>query len=600
MKRILLFLLVALLLAGCNREPVPTDPTNPPPQTEETKSLYVPESNAEQQTEGAVLSYTLGKDTYSDIRALGNHLLLVGKKNWLVLSGEEGKPLASLSDDAFTSVQNIDTTTTGAAYYIPNNRQVVILNPQLQKVTQIELPKTIVDTPVISLARNEVFYSAGSEIRAWNITTGISRLLRKQSSVTYSLLGHYFDSTVLLCRITDESGKVRTEYISAETGQTLRNAEEVVSLHTFKENYFAFWQDGTMLQSVFGDRKQEPKSFSLPYPADSGGRAAVPEMNGVVNYVLTEEGLTLSFYELQDGKLTAQVTLPGVGLPTKVFSDGKYVWFLTVDKENLLYRWDITKSPAADEWLHVGHLYTEENPDTEGLAQCREQATAYERKYGVKLVFWNDSLKTTGGHTVKVEYHPQVITQTIEKLIPTLAQFPERFLQKTVEAGWIRLVLVQSIEGGADWVQFWEKGDCWVILSVQGDVVNSLLQGMAYGIDSHIIGNSRDFDGWNDLNPEGFVYSPDNTAESGAAYLDGEARAFTDAAAMRYPHEDRCRIFYNAMLPDNQEMFTSPIMKEKLLRVCTGIREAYNLEKKTVDYPWEQYLDSSIAYVEKK
>ena len=59
---------------------------------------------------------------------------------------------------------------------------------------------------------------------------------------------------------------------------------------------------------------------------------------------------------------------------------------------------------------------------------------------------------------------------------------------------------------------------------------------------------------------------------------------------MTYPLEDRCQIFYNAMLPDNAEMFASPVMKEKLLRICAAIREAYGLEKNSETSPWEQYL----------
>ena len=66
---------------------------------------------------------------------------------------------------------------------------------------------------------------------------------------------------------------------------------------------------------------------------------------------------------------------------------------------------------------------------------------------------------------------------------------------------------------------------------------------------------------------------------------------------MNYPHEDRCRIFYHAMQPDNADMFKTATMQKKLMRLCTGIREAYNLEKKTVEYAWEQYLNTSLAYV---
>ena len=145
-------------------------------------------------------------------------------------------------------------------------------------------------------------------------------------------------------------------------------------------------------------------------------------------------------------------------------------------------------------------------------------------------------------------------------------------------------------------MQFWEEGDCWILISAKADVAKALIQGISYGIDSHVIGNSRKYDTWDQINPRLFAYSYDETPGEWAKYLEGATRAFADEIAMTYPHEDRCRIFYNAMLPDNAEMFTSTIMQEKLLRVCAGIREAYGLEKKEETYPWEHYLQTSLAY----
>ena len=133
-----------------------------------------------------------------------------------------------------------------------------------------------------------------------------------------------------------------------------------------------------------------------------------------------------------------------------------------------------------------------------------------------------------------------------------------------------------------------------MILSSCGNVTKDFYRCIAYGIDSHVLGNSRDFDTWNGLNPEGFAYG--DTVADQSRYLEGENRAFTDPVAMRYPHEDRCRVFCNAMLAENGEMFQSKTMQAKLLRLCKGIREAYGLEKSTETYVWEQYLQTSLAY----
>ncbi|MBQ8748549.1 MAG: hypothetical protein IJZ14_01935 [Oscillospiraceae bacterium] len=599
MKRLCLLLLAALLLVGCGRREPVTDNMETSTQAEETTGLYVPDSAAEQQTAGAVRMYALNNDAYFGMTGIGANLLVMGQKGLTVLAGDKAEVIAALETSDVTAVSVMDTASTGMAYYLTATRQVVVLNPQLQRVTEVTLPEGIVGQPVICLAKNEVYYAIGSEVRALNLSTGISRLIRQQAAASRMLLGAYFDGAVLLCQFTDEAGNAYTEYISTETGQPLTKGTGISNLQTSGTEYFVSWQDGTVRHLVFGTRGGESYSFLAPnLPQDkTAGRVAVMPMGGVVDYVETENGLELSYYDLKAGKRTAQVTIPQTKSPSKIYSDGTYIWMLTTDETSTLYRWDITKSPVVDETVYVGTLYTAQTPDTQGLADCRAYADVYQKKYGVKVLFWEDAVKHNGGHTLVAEHKPQIVRSILDQIEPVLAQFPSKFLQKTVEKGWIQIALVQSIDADKDWVQFWEDGDCWVLISVKADPVKSLIQGMAYAIDSHVLGNSRDFDNWNQFNPEGFAYTYGAQAEIDPAYLEGETRAFAEEIAVTYPHEDRCKIFYHAMLPDNAQMFASPAMKAKLLRVCTGIREAYNLEKKTDSYVWEQYLDTSLAFV---
>lgn len=601
MKRFLLILLTVLLLAGCAKRPLPPTDTGDSQENHESTDWYIPNSAMEEQTAGAVRMYALAQDTYSGIYSMGSNLLLVGQKELTVLSGEEGRPVAAMAVNApYTSLH---VAATGIAYYQADARKVTVLNPQLQTVTQLEMPETIVNSPIISLVRNEVYYSTGSEIRALNITTGISRLLRQQTAGGMLLLGSYFDGAVLALQLTNETKTKNIEYISSETGQTLSNSQGISGLQTYGDSYFVKWQDGAVSHTVFGSRGADAQRFLLAQPDDTnGGVTAVLGMNGAVAYTETDAGTQLSFYHFNTGKRTAQVNLPGIKCPKILHSDSRYIWILAEDKAasgQALYRWDIHKSPTEDETHYTAPLYTADKPDTEGLAQCQAQADAYGKQYGVKLAIWQNAVAHTGGHAVTAEHNPQIISQMLEKIQPVLALFPEKFLLKTVENGWIRISLVRSIDGEDGWAQFWEGGDCWILLSAQGEIADSLLKGMAYGIDSHVLGNSRDFDTWSQLNPEGFVYSYGQQPEAKTEYLEGENRAFTDQLAMRYPHEDRCRVFYHAMRADNGDMFQSPILQAKLLQLCKGIREAYGLEKKTVTYPWEQYLQTSLAYVAK-
>ena len=599
MKRLwILFLVACLLLAGCKKQqPVETTEATEPAKM----GLYTPDSPVEQATDGAVRMYSLPEDTYFNITGVGANVLAMGQKGLTLLAGEQAEVVATLETGEITSLSVLDTHATGFAYYCPNTRMVKVLNPQLQTVTQLVLPNTVVGNPVISLAKYEVYYSTGTEIRALNMNTGISRLLRQQTVAKLTLQGAYFGGDVLLCQLVSETGAAQLAYISTQTGQTLNGGQGISNLQTNGADYFAYWLDGTVRQMVFGTRGGgASQSFLAPAVPEGnvGGRVALLAMRGVVDYLETQNGLELSYYDLNTGKKTAAVLIPGMKAPAKIHTDGANVWILPADQENVLYRWELSKSHLQEETSYTGPLYTAENPDTQGLAQSRQLADDYQKQYGVKLLFWQDAVAHTDGHTLVAEHKTQVIDKFLADIQPVLAQFPEKFLLKTVEKGWLQIALVQSIDGDKDWVQFWEDGDCWILISAKADAAKAVIQGMAYGIDSHVLGNSRKYDTWNQLNPKNFTYSTANTAETMAKYLDPISRVFADAVATTYPHEDRSRIFYNAMLPGNGDMFVSPYMKQKLLRICTAIREAYGLEKKTETYIWEQYLDTSLAYVE--
>lgn len=606
MRRFLWIPLAALLLAGCSKEqaPQPTEQTQPTAATVVTEptepGLYVPESATEMETAGAVRSYMLETGEWFGLSSVGADVLVTGKDAMLLLTGEQGWA-AKVEVEALSADTEMDTHTTGVAYYDPVSRTVTVLDTKLQQVTQKVLPEDIIGAPVISMIRNEAYYFNGTEIRAMELTAGTSRsrLLRQQASMEALLPDDYFDGNVLSCLVKDASGEVRTEYFSSETGQTYSQDQGIDKMQTFQDRYFIERMDLQVQQMIFGTRSGEKQSFLLTQTEDMN-LIPVLEMNGVVSCGETEEGLDLSFYDLTTGKRSAQILLPGIDTMQAIHCSGSYIWILAREGEQqTLLRWDITKSPVADENIYIGPFYTPEDPDLDGLQECIKLADTYESDYKVELHIGTNAMKVTGDYTVVAEHQPQIVRTNLENLQPVLEQLQPVFSALAGKGKRIQIGLVRSIDSGEAWVRFQYDKTWWFLISSDADMTEALFNGMTLPIESHVIGNSRDyeFDRWNPLNPADFVYTNGGDIAQNPKYLEGDTRAFASAEAMNSISEDRRSIIYNAMLADNAEMFQSPTMQAKLNRICLGIREACGLQTSEKTYLWEQYLETSLAYV---
>jgi hypothetical protein len=243
--------------------------------------------------------------------------------------------------------------------------------------------------------------------------------------------------------------------------------------------------------------------------------------------------------------------------------------------------------------------YNAQNPDTEGLAQCQARVDALNETYGINIRIWEDAVRQPGGYELTMEYHPQEIEKMLDALEPMLAVFPKDFLAKTIRGGKLQICLVRDIAGDQPYAQYFAEGNAFVVLDTQANIHVDFLQAFAYVMDSHVLGNSRDYDDWAELNPFEFDYAytydwePDEDTE---VYAMSGIRYFLNNRAMTYPHEDRCSIFVQAMMPDSADLFREETMQRKLCRLCEGIREAYGLEGLEEPLPWEQYLTMKMSY----
>ena len=589
MKKILVLLLACLILVGCGSqtsgESTPTNPDSASDTQPEPVGLYDPNSDLEKTTGGAVRAYPLGDSQYVGLLSLGDDLLVIsGQGDATLLSGDNCQIIATAAvelpaDYAATQLCFAGNT---IAYYVPESRQVVLLDTGLQELSRISLPEGISGNPTIHLAQQEIFYCIENEIRALSIQTGISRLVRSHSGTNHELVGSYFNNTVLACRLTDEEGQQRIIYLYSDTGRVIYTDTDMSTLHTVGQDYFALRNDGSVMQALFGTAEGETMCLNVE-PVNLIPALA---LGGAVQYTASEQDLHLTFYDFASGCRFAEVALPGVGPIQALCADENYLWLLC---GQVLYRWDVTASLTGDETVLVDNLYTAQNPDLDGLSQCAQQARALQDLYGITIRFWQDALHDDC--PAEPEYQVSVIRSALDELEAMLRILPEGFLKTT---GNLEVDLVRSVSGNREAAQFRDRSSLHIVIPCQ-NVRQNFLWGLGWAVDSRVLGNSRDYDFWGSLNPKGFAYTYNYDTNAQREDAETYAHAFVSLDAMSFPSEDRAQLFAAAILAGNEELFESDALQDKLTLLCEAIREAYGMDDNPDMLPWEQYLDTPLA-----
>lgn len=603
MKRWVCLILVMLLLTGCGGQKNGDSQQTEPVQ----EGLYDETYALEDQTGGAVRAYPLETAEYTDLYMMGSKVLLLSDSGKaLVLHGDEGTVSATGQIEGFRpDVASFEVNVKGIANYLPESKEVFLLNPQLNETSRLQLPEDIQGEPVISMESNEIFFCRNGEIRAMNMENGVARLIKSHVVTEQTLDGCYYDGKLLSCTAKDASGNQRQIYLSAENGMTVSNDAYIYSFETFKDRHFVRRVDNRLDQIIVGTQAGESQLLSVK---DAHFVSQALAMNGAVSYQKQTDGIMLSFHDLEQGQTMAQVKLTGVGEPVAMNADQNYVWLLVEeipDPENpvihqVLLRWDIKKSAVQEPVPVLETLYTLENPDKESLKLCKEKANDLNDTYGVRIAVWEDAVKTTGDYKAVAEYQPVILNEMLAELEPALQPYPESFLRRTVKAGWVRINLVRRIESGEEWVQFWHKGDCYLLISSYADIPKAFLEAMGYAIDSRVLGNSRKYDDWSELNPEGFLYTveAEGKTQDVAGYVSGENRYFVNMESVASASEDRRQIFMAAMAEGNEAVFASQPMQAKLRRMCEAIREAFDMTNRKEQFQWERYLSEPIVEIE--
>ena len=142
-------------------------------------------------------------------------------------------------------------------------------------------------------------------------------------------------------------------------------------------------------------------------------------------------------------------------------------------------------------------------------------------------------------------------------------------------------------------VQFFRDSNAYIAIVTGALGERALYHELYHVMETRLLTSSTAFDRWEQINPPGFSYDLDYTANAGrqaAEYLQPDSRSFIDTYSMSFPKEDRARIMECAMCAGNKDLFRSSTMQAKLRCLSQAIREAYGLEKAEQVFRWEQYL----------
>ena len=606
MKRLILLSVILLLLSGCTvpEEPaVTTAPTEPP-----ISSLLDENAPFQEATGGAVLTYRIENALITGLFPMGDGLLTLqdGAATTLhLIRGTQPEITASAAlEYPCDPADLLQVSASGVAIYRKDSRAIHFLDSALRSIRTLQLPADAVGDPAVSPDLNTVYYCTDQGIWATDLLSGISHPLQQNSAYAdQAITGALFDGKMLRHEVAFADGSTETHLVSTETGEVLYSGHLAKNLFTAGQHYFLGVNSGTVTQLVFGSTEGTP---GVLWPGEAIKNCVpIPAQNALMAVYPSDTACRLAYYDLDTGKHTADVTLPGVPGVYSLCSDASgRIWFCTYDeatRTTAMHCWDAALSPTGDSTVYTDTYYTRENPDTDGFAALETRLAELESTFGVDIILGEAAVQVQPwANSFTTEYLLPVYETWLPRLEAALQQFPEGFLSNTVSNG-LHIVVVRSIQGRPEngytdtvsGIQYWYDGGTYIALCLTDDPAPTLYHTLGYLIDSRVLTLTAAYKDWDKLNPKGFSYDNSYAANQNRndwQYLQEGDRAFIDMFSMSFAREDRAQIFEYAMHPGNEAFFRSPTMQKKLQAICDGIRKAYSLTKDPRSFPWEQYL----------
>ena len=600
-KRLLLLLILLLILAGCSEKMPPTEPSGETLGTSGPQESTGPAVQAHPLTEstgGAVETFVPQGNRFHTAIPLGEDLLLIRQWELVLLEGADRIP-------AVTRPQKYDklfVLPKGVACWLKEEGCILFLNNRMAETGRLQLPEDFTGEPFLTADGKALYYSTGSQIRALDMESGISRPVYRSPEKQLIVTDVLWDGSVLRCqeRVGAES---QVRILDARNGEILATGKDFESLVAEGGGFYVELTQTRDPQVIFGTG--DGKMGTIHGLEAGGTRYPIPELDMLLVVYEREGALQLDRYDLVSGKRTASLMLPGVSKlwDIRAEEDGRIRFFCDA-KETPLCCWDPEKSRLTEETVYTEPYYTAESPDEAGLSEMAARAEELADRFGIEIRIWKDRPEGLPEDQVFV---PEHLVPVYEMYLPVvekaLSHFPEDFFAKAMEArgGVLRLYLVQQVLGVPEMgtgyrdqgLQLWNGKDSLIVVPLTEDLEQDLYHMLMHVAESRIFAKASAFDRWNNLNPKGFSYENDYTLDLNGneeQYLEGENRYFIDTFSMSFAKEDRARIFEYACMPGNEEYFRSAAMQTKLKRICEGIRSAFGLNKYQGELIWEQYL----------
>lgn len=607
MKPFFSLLLSLLLLCGCAAQN--PEPESVPAQTVSAEEV-APVQSALTMTfhsgEKPLKQYNLSEEVTGFLPLEENLLFFSGgdTTTLTLLGTETGAPVAVHSVPLTLTPENatVQLLEVGISYFNENTLETVVLDSSLREVRRIAAPVDLAGFPLLSQDGRTLYYCTPNAVRCLDLETGISRILKEASHPVQSVTGLLVGDSVLQLSTTDINGDWNTLFLSTKTGQLLGDFTGNILPKTIGDNFFLCQQQGELQTLLFGTSGGSTMTLN---PMDQAEDCFFLGSQ-VVTTVWQDSSEKVALYSLETGLCTSSLCLPSNQWVQSVAAgrDG-CLWLLCSQSDGspLLCLWDPMASQTQDDTIYTTSYYTREDPDYEGLAACSLYAQELSEKYGIRILIYKDAVALEPwDYHLEYEYQPSVLRRELDALDQRLSKFPDTFLKTlTGQFTSLNICIVRSTTGSPEsgsleavnGIQFWDDYDSYIVLATDHDTEYTLYHELCHMIDSVVLTESTAYDRWENLNPDDFQYDNDYTANQsrdGSPWLQEGREYFIDTYSMSFAREDRARIFEYAMTSGHAELFRAPPLQQKLRQLCTGLREAFDLEDTQDSLPWEQYL----------